>query len=97
MIQIKEGIIPASSLQRLDWMYQDRTAANQGSNDSEKFLLGEAVKTIPGQATTTGKETIDPMKRIMGQIGTAYACPENEAFLKMMEDPMVYIKQKELE
>jgi len=28
LIQIKEGIIPASSLQRLDWMYQDRTAAN---------------------------------------------------------------------
>ena len=26
LIQIKEGIIPESSLQRLDWMYQDRTA-----------------------------------------------------------------------
>lgn len=29
LIQIKEGIIPESSLQRLDWMYQDRTAAQQ--------------------------------------------------------------------
>lgn len=29
--------------------------------------------------------------------GDTYATPENEAFLKMMEDPLVYIKQKELE
>jgi len=29
LIQIREGIIPESSLQRLDWMYQDRSAANQ--------------------------------------------------------------------
>jgi hypothetical protein len=28
LIQIREGIIPESSLQRLDWMYQDRSAAN---------------------------------------------------------------------
>ena len=27
LIQVKEGIIPESALQRLDWMYQDRTAA----------------------------------------------------------------------
>jgi hypothetical protein len=30
-------------------------------------------------------------------IRDTYATPENEAFLRMMEDPMVYIKQKELE
>ena len=29
--------------------------------------------------------------------GDIYATPENEAFVKMMEDPLVYIKQKELE
>jgi hypothetical protein len=28
-IQVREGIIPESSLQRLDWMYQDRGAASQ--------------------------------------------------------------------
>jgi hypothetical protein len=26
-----------------------------------------------------------------------YATPENEAFLRMMEDPLVYIKQKEID
>jgi hypothetical protein len=32
LIQIKEGIIPESSLQRLDWMYQDRSASNAQNN-----------------------------------------------------------------
>lgn len=32
LIQIKEGVIPESSLQRLDWMYQDRSAANAQNN-----------------------------------------------------------------
>jgi hypothetical protein len=27
----------------------------------------------------------------------SYAASENEAFLKMMEDPIVYIRQKELD
>lgn len=52
LIQIREGIIPESSLQRLDWMYQDRSAANQqaqAANDAERFLLGESVKKLPGQ------------------------------------------------
>ena len=32
----------------------------------------------------------------MGQLASL-ACPENEAFLKMVEDPLVFIKQRELE
>ena len=64
-------------------MYQDRAAAQQ---QSEKFLLGETVKQMPPP-----KE-----EKRMGQIGSA-ACAENEAFLKMVEDPLVFIKQRELE
>lgn len=37
------------------------------------------------------KEPIIPVIR------DTYATPENEAFTKMMEDPLVYIKMKELE
>ena len=36
-------------------------------------------------------------ERRFGQTASVFACPENEAFLKMVEDPMVYIRQKELE
>lgn len=52
------------------------------------------MKSVGGQEAK--KEEIDPVRRF-GQTTNGSACPENEAFLKMVEDPMVYIKQKELE
>jgi len=73
-------------------MYQDRSAANQqaqAANDSERFLLGEAVKQLPGG--DKDKPDYDRTKN-WGQTASSSACPENEAFLKMMEDPMIYIK-----
>ena len=57
-------------------------------------MLGESVKKLPGQDKE--KPEFDHTKK-WGQIASQTACSENEAFLKMMEDPMVYIKQKELE
>ena len=39
----------------------------------------------------------DGKKKIVPVIRDTYATPENEAFLKMMEDPLFFIKQKELE
>ena len=59
MIQIKEGTIPESSLQRLDWMYQDRSAQNQANqaNQAEKYLLGETVKAkVEGESGEKEKE-----------------------------------------
>jgi hypothetical protein len=56
-------------------------------------LLGESVKKLPGQEKAA---EFDHTKK-WGQIASQTACSENEAFLKMMEDPMVYIRQKELE
>ena len=57
-------------------------------------MLGESVKKLPGQDKE--KPEFDHTKK-WGQIASQTACSENEAFLKMMEDPMVYIRQKELE
>ena len=72
-------------------MYQDRSAANNG-NTAEEFLLGKPVKDV-GE----NKEEKDNKKKIVPVIRDTYATPENEAFLKMMEDPLVYIKQRELD
>lgn len=72
-------------------MYQDRSAANNG-NTAEEFLLGKPVKELEAE-----KEQRDGKKKIVPVIRDTYATPENEAFLKMMEDPLVFIKSKELE
>ncbi len=37
-------------------------------------------------------EEEDPRKKIVPCIRDTYATPENEAFLKMMEDPLLFIK-----
>ena len=70
-------------------MYQDRSAGNN-ANTAEEFLLGKTVKELPSE----GK---DDKKKIVPVIRDSYTTAENEAFIKMMEDPLVYIKQKELE
>ena len=53
-------------------------------------MLGESVKKVE-------KDGDDYRKKIIPCIRDTYATAENEAFLKMMEDPLIYIKQKELE
>lgn len=76
-------------------MYQDRTAS-MNANSSEDFLLGKVVKEVKGD-----DEGRDPkekfQKKIVPVIKETQATPENEAFVKMMEDPLVYIKMKEME
>ena len=85
ILQAKMGIIPQSSLQRIDWMYQDRSAQNNGNN-AEDFLLGKPVKEIESHG-----DRKEP-KKIIPVIRDSYTTTENEAFVKMMEDPLVYIK-----
>ncbi len=41
-------MIPASSLQRLDWMYQDRNAS-MAQKDTEEYLLGKPINQIDQQ------------------------------------------------
>lgn len=67
-------------------MYADRSAGNN-ANTSEEFLLGKTVKELPKEALAK-----DEKKKIVPVIRDTYTTPENEAFIKMMEDPIMYIK-----
>ena len=42
-LQVKEGIIPQSSLTQIEWMYQDRSAFIKDEKTAEEFLLGKEV------------------------------------------------------
>ena len=42
-LQVKEGIIPQSSLTQIEWMYQDRSAFNKDEKTAEEYLLGKSV------------------------------------------------------
>ena len=42
-MQVKEGIIPQSSLTQIEWMYQDRSAFNKDEKTAEEYLLGKEV------------------------------------------------------
>jgi hypothetical protein len=61
-------------------------------------LLGKTVKDVQNvnQLNKDGKKG-DTREPIIPIIRDTYATPENEAFTKMMEDPLVYIKMKEQE
>ena len=43
-IQVEQGIIPKSSLNMIEWMYQDRAAFNKTEQTAEDYLLGKEVK-----------------------------------------------------
>jgi len=55
-MQVEAGMIPKSCLQRLDWMYQDRNAAQQDNQDSEAFLLGKPVQQTDTKETNQATE-----------------------------------------
>ena len=66
----------------IEWMYQDRTAFNKSEATAEEYLLGKAV-TERDLASNVRKQT---------QLTEAYTTTENEAFLRMKDDPLVQIK-----
>ena len=45
---MEAGLIPASTLERLDWMYSDRNAANGGADQqtAEEYLMGKPVEKV---------------------------------------------------
>lgn len=45
-MQVEAGIIPESSMQRLDWMYTDRNAQSKDDQTAEEFLLGKPIDKI---------------------------------------------------
>lgn len=50
-------------------------------------MLGKSVKDLGKNEEEDGRKKIIPVIR-----GDIYTTPENEAFIKMMEDPLVFIK-----
>lgn len=67
------------------------------ANTAEDYLLGKAVKDLD----STQMQKDDKKQHQQFKVGVeerdAFSTTENEAFLKMMEDPLVFIKQRELE
>lgn len=76
-------------------MYQDRSAANN-ANNSEDYLLGKVIKEVKSNDDEKDGKKWEK-KKIIPVIKETLATPENEAFVKMMEDPLVYIKMKEMD
>ena len=110
-LQVKEGIIPQSSLTQIEWMYQDRSAFNKDEKTAEEYLLGKEVtekdmsKVAAPVSVDKGGDLQDGEKGNLAsilektdqQLVESFTTNENEAFLRMKEDPLVMIKQKELE
>jgi hypothetical protein len=71
----------------IEWMYQDRTAFNKSEATAEEYLLGKAVKESDLNSNVVKKQ----------QMTEAYTTTENEAFLKLKDDPLVQIKAMEME
>ena len=44
-LQVEAGIIPESSLQKIEWMYSERNPANN-ANSAEDYLLGKTIKDV---------------------------------------------------
>ncbi len=40
---MQQGLIPESSMNMIDWMYQDRAAFNKSEATAEEYLLGKMV------------------------------------------------------
>jgi hypothetical protein len=40
-IQVQQGLIPESSMNMIEWMYQDKTAFNKSEATAEEYLLGK--------------------------------------------------------
>ena len=106
-LQVKEGIIPQSCLTQIEWMYQDRSAFNKDEKTAEEFLLGKEVtekdlaqsgtQNGGGKDSNTGGNLASILEKTDQQLVESFTTNENEAFLRMKEDPLVMIKQKEIE
>ena len=68
-------------------MYQDRAAFNKSEATAEEYLLGKVVS----------EQDLSSQVRKQQQLTEAFTTTENEAFLKMKDDPLVQIKEMEQE
>ena len=84
-IQVANGLIPASHLNRLDFMYQGPESSSSIITP-EEFLLGKSLN----DANNTNKKHFTPIFQ------ESYSNPQNEIFTKIHEDPMYLIKKEEM-
>ena len=84
-IQVANGLIPASHLNRLDFMYQGPESSSSIITP-EEFLLGKSLN----DDNNANKKHFTPIFR------QSYSNPQNEIFTKIHEDPMYLIKKEEM-
>ena len=82
-LQVEAGLIPASHLQRLDWMYQGPECTSNIIT-AEEVLIGKSLK-----------EKSDEKKHFTPVFQESYSNPSNEMFTKIHEDPLFVIKREE--
>lgn len=83
-LQIDAGLIPASHMQRLDWLYQG-PECNKDITTAEEFLIGKPLNDKPEE-----KKYFTPVFQ------ESYSNPQNEIFTKIHEDPVFLMKKEEL-
>ena len=92
-IQVDKGLIPASQLNRLDFMYQcPDPEATQKSNPNEDFLLG---KRLDDNTDNIFMKNKIQKKNIVPMFADNYANPKNEDFVRIHEDPLYLILKEE--
>lgn len=84
-IQVANGLIPASHLNRLDFMYQGPESSSSIITP-EEFLLGKSLNDY----NNANKKHFTPIFQ------ESYSNPQNEIFTKIHEDPMYLIKKEEM-
>lgn len=85
-MQVEAGLLPASSLNRMEWMYSAHDDA-ENKNNAEAYLLGKAVNSLA--------ETQGALKPVIYNTD-ANEAEANEDFVRLVEDPL-YVMAKETE
>lgn len=92
-IQVNKGLIPASQLNRLDFMYQCPVPeGNQKNNQNEDFLLGKRLNDESNNIFIKNK---NQKKNIIPMFADNYANQRNEDFVRIHEDPLYLILKEE--
>lgn len=85
-MQVDAGLLPASALNRMEWMHSAHDNV-EGKNSAEEYLLGKPVNSLT--------ETQGALKPMLYNPDSAENMA-NEDFVRVIEDPM-YLMEKEME
>ena len=82
----------------IEWMYQDRSAFNKTEQTAEEYLLGKEVKEGDLMANNKSETARDKFAKGLNpykgdkELQESYTTNENEAFLRLKEDPLMMIR-----